>query len=97
MGADLPGDGATGIAQSVAWQPLPQEKCEGCGRLTPGWYEKRNDHIADSLGDVSSRKLAAAYGMSEVRVREIAVEVLGRRAYIERVMKSEGWEFETSP
>jgi hypothetical protein len=30
--------------------------------------------------------------MSEDRVRAIVVEVLGTRAYIERVMITEGWE-----
>lgn len=78
------------------WKPLAQEKCEGCGRLSPGWYEKRNEHMADSLGKVSSARLAKAYGMSEERVRQIVVEVLGKRAYIERVMQVEGWEL-TSP
>lgn len=91
---ELPGDApAAGKAEGgVAWQPLPTEECDCCNRTLPGWWEKRNDHIADSLGQVSSRRLAKAYGLSEDRVRQIAVEVLGKRAYIERVMQSEGWE-----
>lgn len=91
---ELSGDGdAAGKADSpVTWQPLPVEDCDCCNRTLPGWYETRNDHIADSLGEVSSRRIAKAYGMSEDRVRTIAVEVLGKRAYIERVMRSEGWE-----
>lgn len=73
------------------WAPLAVDECECCGRATPGWWEKRNDHIADSLGQVTSRRIAKAYGLSETRVREIAVEVLGKRAYIDAVMESEGW------
>lgn len=90
---DLPGDGATGIGHAVAWQPIPQETCPDCGRLSPGWFDKRNEHMADSLGEVSSARIAKGYGLSEDRVRSIVVEVLGKRAYIERVMESEGWEF----
>lgn len=91
---ELPGDGppAGKVDGSVTWQPIEVEECDCCNRTLPGWYETRNDHIADSLGAVSSRRLAKAYGISEDRVRTIAVEVLGKRAYIERVMRSEGWE-----
>lgn len=91
---ELPGgEPAAGNAEGAAtWQPLPQETCDCCGRLEPGWYEKRNDHIADSLGQVTSRRIAAGYGLSEDRVRTIAVEVLGKRAYIDRIMAEEGWD-----
>lgn len=67
----------------MTWQPIPRSACGECGRLTPDYYNARNDDIADAYeSGISSRRLAKAYGVSEERTIQIITEQLGRRAYL---------------
>lgn len=74
----------------MSWVPVPDDLCPACGRATPDYYRTRDEDIAKHLGyGVSSPRMAKAYGLSEERVREIAIRELGKAAYLARMSDEE--------